>query len=195
MGEGERNCQVSCAFLLHSNLHLELRELLVATIAASNVLQSSACLSQGPRRSGGCWRGGHRVPQEVPLKVNTHTGTHIRLLYGHARYCLSNVTTHPSITKEKYKISTTLPLHSPPFNYIRTEPYSLSFLSFIYICIYIHNNMPFKAVEKKGVVGAGWSLCRESLVSSFPSFSATVYLQKWMILMRETWFKGMLNKV
>lgn len=31
--------------------------------------------------------------------------------------------------------------------------------------------MPFKAVEKKGVVGAGWSLCRESLVSSFPSFS------------------------
>lgn len=41
-----------CFVLLHSNLHVELREQLVATIAASNVLQSSACLSQGPRRLG-----------------------------------------------------------------------------------------------------------------------------------------------
>lgn len=39
-------------FSLHSNLHWELRELLVATVAASNVLQSSACLSQGPMRLG-----------------------------------------------------------------------------------------------------------------------------------------------
>lgn len=106
-GEGERNCQVSCAFCF-TLLRREPRELLVATITASNVLQSSACLSQGPRGDVGAGRGGDRVPQQAPSKIqHTHTGTHVRLLYGHARYRLPNVTTHPSIRKEKYKISTT----------------------------------------------------------------------------------------
>lgn len=40
-------------FSCHSNLDVELRESVVATIAASNVLQSSACLSQEPRRLEG----------------------------------------------------------------------------------------------------------------------------------------------
>lgn len=41
------------------------------------------------------------------------------------------------LQKEKYKISTTLPFGALPFHYVRTEPDSLSFVSFIYIYMYI----------------------------------------------------------
>ena len=47
---------------------------------------------------------------------------------------------HPSMDykRKSTKYLPRCPLHTPPFSYFRTEPYSLSFLSFIYIYVYIY---------------------------------------------------------